>query len=155
MDITEEEIQTDSAVIGRPHIANAMLKKGYVSSTNDAFRFYIGDGKPCYAPGVRFSIDETISAIHKAGGKAVLAHPILLKKRTLIKKVLSFPFDGVECYYANFSRSQNEEIRQIVNRIGNYVHTGGSDYHGDIKPYLQLGSAYTTFENLEILSCKS
>jgi predicted metal-dependent phosphoesterase TrpH len=92
--------------------------------------------------------------IHKANGKAVLAHPILLKKRTLIKKVLSFDFDGVECYYASFSKNQNEEIVKIVKRIGNYVHTGGSDYHGDIKPYLRLGSAYTTKENLEKLACK-
>ena len=102
MELSENDLRDAGGVVGRPHIANAMIKKGYVATFQDAFRLFIGDGKPCFAPGNRFSLDETIGVIHAAGGKAVLAHPILLKKRSLIKKLLELPFDGVECFYANF-----------------------------------------------------
>ena len=151
MELTLDDLSDAKGVVGRPHIASAMIKKGYVATLQDAFRLYIGDGKPCFAPGNRFSLDETIGVIHKAGGKAVLAHPILLKKRSLIKKLLELPFDGVECFYANFSGKQNGEISHIAEKHNNLIQTGGSDFHGSVKPHSVLGSAYTTFENLEKL----
>ncbi len=151
MPLTEEDLGDSKGVIGRPHIAQALIKKGYIATMQDAFSRLIGDGKPCFAPGNRVSLEETIDLIHKAGGKAVLAHPILLKKRSLIKKLLAFPFDGVECFYANFSAKQNEEICHLAEKLGDFVQTGGSDFHGAIKPYSFLGSAYTSEENLSRL----
>ena len=151
MEVLEEDLRDSMGVIGRPHIAIAMMKNNFVSSIQEAFRLFIGDGKPCFAPGKRFSLDETIAVIHEAGGKAVLAHPILIKKRSLIKKVLEFPFDGVECFYGNFSAKQNAEIAHIAEKQGDLVQTGGSDFHGTVKPHSILGSAYTTQENLEKL----
>ncbi len=148
MEISYDDLRSSTGVVGRPHIAAALIKKGYVDSFQDAFRNYIGDGKPCFAPGNRVSLEETIAMIHQAGGKAVLAHPILLKKRSLIKKLLEFPFDGVETFYANFSARQNAEISGIVVRYPKLTQTGGSDFHGEGKSYSNLGSAYTTEENL-------
>ena len=147
MELSEDDLRDAGGVVGRPHIAGAMIRKGYVATFQDAFRLFIGDGKPCFAPGNRFSLEETIAIIHGAGGKAVLAHPILLKKRSLIKKLLELPFDGIECFYANFSASQNGEISYIATKH-NLVQTGGSDFHGTVKPHSILGSAYTTEENL-------
>jgi predicted metal-dependent phosphoesterase TrpH len=148
MEITIDDLRSSIGVVGRPHIAAALIKKGYVDSFQDAFKNYIGDGKPCFAPGNRVSLEETITMIHQAGGKAVLAHPILLKKRSLIKKLLEFPFDGVETFYANFSARQNAEIAGIVVKYPKLIPTGGSDFHGEGKSYSNLGSAYTSEENL-------
>ena len=106
--------------LGRPHIAEAMIQKGYVSDYQEAFTKWIGDGRPCFTPGHRVSIPDTIAQIHAAGGKAVLAHPILLKKRSLIKKLLNFPFDGMECYYAGFSYKQNKEMAAIADALGGH-----------------------------------
>ena len=151
MELNEYDLRDSLGVVGRPHIATAMIRKGYVADLGEAFRVYIGDGKPCFSPGNRFSLEETINIIHGAGGKAVLAHPILLKKRSLIRKILERPFDGMECFYANFSAGQNNEMSQIAERNGHLVQTGGSDFHGTIKAHTNLGSAYTTLENLEKL----
>lgn len=153
--ILESDLEFADSVVGRPHIATAMIKKGYVATIQEAFKLYIGDGKPCFAPGNRFSLEETIDVIHQCKGKAVLAHPILLKKRSLIKKLLELPFDGMETFYANFSAKQNAEMSQIASKYKDLIQTGGSDFHGEVKAYSILGSAYTTEENLERLkTCK-
>lgn len=89
-------------VIGRPHIAALMVKKGIVSSVKEAFNKYLGDGKCCFDPGVCFSIVDTIKVIHKAGGKAFIAHPHLIKRSKILKEVLTLPFDGIECFYGIF-----------------------------------------------------
>ncbi len=151
LEILDTDLEFAGSVIGRPHIAYAMIKKGYVGTIQEAFKLYIGDGKPCFAPGNRFSLEETIDVIHKCKGKAVLAHPILLKKRSLIKKLLELPFDGMETYYANFSAKQNGEMSQIAALYAKLIETGGSDFHGEVKSYSILGSAYTSEENLEKL----
>ncbi len=60
---------------GRPHIALAMMKRGYVSSVQEAFNLYLGENKPCYAKGKMFTVQETIEMIHKANGVAIIAPP--------------------------------------------------------------------------------
>jgi predicted metal-dependent phosphoesterase TrpH len=147
MDISMEELyQGEEKSVGRPHIAKILVEKGYAESITDVFHHWIGDGKPCFERGVVFSIQKTIEVIHKAKGKAVLAHPILLKKHSLIRKILKeAPFDGLEGYYARFSEKQNQEMVKIGDRE-RLIITGGSDYHGENKPLSKLGSAYTQQE---------
>src|SRR5579872_804712 len=77
MPIDEQEL-SKQGTIGRPHIAQLMVNKGYVGSVKEAFNLFIGDGKCCYDQGMGFSATETIEVIHAAGGKAFLAHPHLL-----------------------------------------------------------------------------
>ncbi len=137
--------------IGRPHIALAMLKKGYVESIQDAFKRFIGEGKSCYEPGESFSTEETIDLIHQAKGLAVIAHPHLVENGSTLKDMLQMPFDGIECYYAKFGPQQNQRWLEIA-RKKNWLITGGSDYHGDIKPNLMLGCSYvdkTAFDRLK------
>ena len=76
-DITMEEIVAESGggQVGRPHMARALMKKGYVSSVQDAFDRYLADGKPLHVPKVKLSPVEAIELVHGAGGVAVLAHP--------------------------------------------------------------------------------
>jgi predicted metal-dependent phosphoesterase TrpH len=142
----EELYMGQDKSIGRPHIAKILVDKGYAESIGDVFQRWIGDGKPCFERGIVFSIQKTIEVIRKAKGKAVLAHPILLKRHSLIRQVLKeAPFDGIEAYYARFSEKQNQEMVKIGEK-GRFIMTGGSDYHGENKPLNKLGSAYTTPE---------
>ena len=100
MPITEEELlQENSTMTGRPHIALAMVKKGYVVSVSEAFKKYLGDGKACYASGLTFSVEETLHVIHEAKGLGVLAHPHLINNSGLVNELLEMPFDGLECFY--------------------------------------------------------
>ncbi|MEZ5314891.1 MAG: PHP domain-containing protein [Chlamydiales bacterium] len=150
MSIEEEEIKTQSKVIGRPHIAQIMVQKGFVSSIKEAFDHYLGEKKEAYDPGEPISIMETIETIHAAYGLAVIAHPHLIKQQSIIKYLLELPFDGIEAYYARFKPAQEKPWIEIGNEK-KWINTGGSDYHGKIKPFHFLGSSWVdknTFDQL-------
>lgn len=139
-----------SRIVGRPHIALAMIKRGYVSTIKEAFVKYLGEGKSCYAPGRRFTVQETIDVIHQAGGVAVIAHPHLIKRGRIMRRLLELDFDGIECYYANMSFSQNG-IWLRKAKEEELLITGGSDFHGAIKPQIELGAAWTPKESFDEL----
>lgn len=153
--ISEKDIQshhpdTPSHTIGRPHIALAMLNKGYVRSIQEAFNRYIGENKPCYSPGGYFTVEETIDLIHQAKGLAVIAHPHLINNAAILKDLLAMNFDGIEGYYARFPVSQHARWIKIGEQRGWFI-TGGSDFHGDIKPTIPLGSAWVGEDTFNIL----
>lgn len=153
--LNEHGMPIDSATfgkgsIGRPHIAMAMIEKGYVSSVQEAFRTYLANNKPCYVPGETFSVEETIEIIHQAGGFAVIAHPHLIQESYIVTDLLRMPFDGLEGYYARFAPHQERRWLQIANHR-QWLITGGSDFHGDIKTHIPLGCSWvseTTFKPL-------
>jgi predicted metal-dependent phosphoesterase TrpH len=127
--------------IGRPHIAKLMIDKGYVKTIKEAFSHYLGDGKCCYDAEETFSVEETIRVIHEAEGKAFLAHPHLLRSSKLLTQLLVFPFDGIECHYGKFT--PQEEGRWVsLAKEKNLLISGGSDFHGDDKTYLPLGTSW-------------
>ncbi|MBA3723145.1 MAG: PHP domain-containing protein [Parachlamydiaceae bacterium] len=151
MPIAEEDIQGDHPhTIGRPHIALAMMKKGYINSIQEAFFKYIGEGKPCYAAGAYFTVEETIDIIHQANGLAIIAHPHLIENNGVLHELLSMKFDGIEGYYARFPKELQERWVKIGKKK-NWIITGGSDFHGDIKPILALGSSWVNEETFKIL----
>jgi 3',5'-nucleoside bisphosphate phosphatase len=106
IDITYEELLATASgkTIGRPHIAEIMMEKGYVKTIREAFNLYIGEGKKCYVQGEPFHVQEAIDVLHSAHGKAFIAHPQLLPKELSIDDLLKFPFDGVECFYSRLSK---------------------------------------------------
>ena len=140
MPLEQTELQGDHT-LGRPHIAQAMIKKGYVSSIQEAFTLYLGDGRSCYSEGARFTVEETIDVIHQAKGKAILAHPHLIQEPFPVQ-LLHLPFDGLEGYYGRFSLRQCERWTKIAAHK-NWLITGGSDFHGEVKPETYLGSSWT------------
>jgi predicted metal-dependent phosphoesterase TrpH len=153
MPLTEEDLHHSThskGTIGRPHIALAMMKKGYIQTIQQAFQKYIGEGKPCYSPGARFSVEETVGVIHQAHGLAVIAHPHLIGKSDVLNDLLNMDFDGIEGYYARFHSTKNERWVQIGNRK-NWLITGGSDFHGAIKPELSLGCSWTNQDTFNTL----
>jgi predicted metal-dependent phosphoesterase TrpH len=139
--------------IGRPHIAEAMVKKGYVRNIQEAFNKYLGEGRPCYVSGEPFSVEQTIETIHQAQGFAILAHPHLIQE-AIIPELLKLPFDGLEGYYACFSSKKNERWIKIAKQH-NWMITGGSDFHGSIKPEISLGCAGTPEATFHLLHARS
>lgn len=145
MPLDESDIMATSDenhTYGRVHIALALVKKGYVTDLLDAFKRFIGGKGPCYVSGEKWSVAETIEAIHKAKGFAVLAHPHLIDSRALVHKLLELPFDGLEAYYSRFQLNVNERWVRLAQDKGLFV-TGGSDFHGLPKPEVLLGQAVT------------
>lgn len=140
--------------IGRPHIAQAMMEKGYVQSVQEAFKKYLGEGKPAFARGEAITIQETIDALHAASGLAVIAHPHLIEDPSLVKNLLEYNFDGIECYYAKFSLEQNKRWLEIAEKK-QWLITGGSDFHGSIKPTIPLGASWVDQTNWERILCRT
>ncbi len=146
--ISEEEllqIHHKASTLGRPHIAAMMVSKGYVKSIREAFQFYIGDGKRCYVPGEPFPVGEAIDVIHRAGGKAFLAHPHLYVNSHLVREVLHQPFDGIECFYGRSPAHQTKRWQKMTQRKS-LLMSGGSDFHGEAKPHISLGSSWVNRE---------
>lgn len=150
MPLSDEDLYMSSGKksgesIGRPHIALAMVKKGYVENINEAFKKYLREDRPCYSPGESYNVKETIDVIHSANGFAVIAHPHLLNDQNIVRDLLEMEFDGLECYYARFpSHEQERWVRKAKKK--ELLITGGSDFHGDFKPNNPLGCSWVNEE---------
>ena len=123
-----QEIAGEGAV-GRPHIALAMVEKGYVSRTREAFDVYIGRNGPAYAERDKLTAQEAITLIKGWRGVAVLAHPADIPDldKTL-KELKSAGLAGMEVFYARYSEEKIKELADVARRHG-LVPCGGSDYH--------------------------
>ncbi len=125
--------------IGRPHIARALLERGYVDSVEDAFRRYL---VPCNVPKTYWPMDDAIAEIHRIGGVAVLAHPTSITKdltvlgSTIAELQLS-GLDGIEVYNNMGWPLEIEFLRRTAEDRGLLV-TAGSDFHG-IEEGLEIG----------------
>lgn len=150
-----EKVQAEASsfrdrTIGRPHIALVLVQRGIVQTVREAFHKYLGEGKVAYDPGEPISPEETIKVIHQAKGYAIIAHPHLLIRRVVINDLLSMQFDGLEAYYAQMDKEREAKWIEI-GRSKKWIITGGSDYHGKIKPMNPLGASWvseTTFNHL-------
>lgn len=156
--LSEEEVFTSIGTmgstvgntVGRPHIAQKLIEKGVVSSFKEAFQKYLGEGRAAYVEGEVISIEETLEAIHRGGGKAIIAHPMLIKRSNIMKKLLELPFDGIEGYYAEMYAHEEAPFIEQAHKKG-WLVTGGSDYHGPLKPHNPLGCSWIGKESFEIL----
>jgi predicted metal-dependent phosphoesterase TrpH len=131
IDITLEQVMdiADNGAIGRPHIARAMIDKGYISNIKEAFKDYIGKGCPAYVERYKLTSGEAIDMIKRLGGAAVLAHPGLIKNKANIGKIVNLGIDGIEVYH---TKHDDETVRgslSIANSRSLLI-TGGSDCHG-------------------------
>jgi predicted metal-dependent phosphoesterase TrpH len=153
MTVAMEEVKKlspQATTYGRPHIALAMVQRGYVEDVASAFSHYLGFGKSCYVEGEKWAVSQAIDAIHGAGGKAVLAHPQLLKARSLINELLAFPFDGIEAYYGSMNADVSRRWCEIAKKHSFFV-TGGSDFHGKVRPGSRFGSSWAPEETIDLL----
>ena len=144
-----------TAIIGRPHIAQVLIKKGYVKSIQDAFGKYLGQGRAAYVRRDRLNPAEALDAIHHAGGLGVLAHPVQLKCRDLEQvehftaRLRALGLDGIETRHSDHGTQFTAQLEALADRLG-LLTTGGSDYHGSRKS-VELGSQEVPLEVYERL----
>lgn len=147
MDITYEEVAeiAGNEVVGRPHIAEILVRKGVVSSIQEAFDEYLGEGKKAHFHKKRLTAEEGIYLINKAGGIACLAHPKQYnfsspeELRGTLKTLRSWGLAGLEVFYPTHSPEDNGLYKKIAEEF-DLAMTGGSDFHGTSKPKVKLGS---------------
>lgn len=114
-------------VVQRPHIAKAILKKGYPYSINYIFDKIIGKDSPAYVPNRHITTEEGISLLKNLGALVVLAHPILIKKSN-IYELLKLNFDGIEAIYPLHSKDDIRKFKQLAKKHNKFI-TAGSDTH--------------------------
>ena len=157
IDVTEDELKELSTrgQTGRPHIARLLVAKKLVRDIDQAFELYLRKGKPGYARRLIYHVEEAISIIHDSGGYAVLAHPSQISRSVpLLDELLSLlkskGLDGVETYYPTQQGAFLKKLRRLVADHG-FFETGGSDYHGTIRPDSSMAGARGNAVPVELL----
>lgn len=131
------ELAGEGSAVGRPHVAQAMVELGYVSSREEAFLNYIGRAGPAYVTRLKLAPAAAISLIRASGGVPVLAHP--LKLMDMVPQLVGAGLAGLEAYYTGYAPHEVALLIQLAQRHGLLV-TGGSDFHGpSVLPEFELG----------------
>lgn len=143
IDLVIEDLAIDmDCTVGRSHVANAMVKKGYFEDYKSAFRNFLVKGKPGYVKGFRLNYKECLEVINSAGGVAILAHPGQIYRKieveNIVKELKCFGLKGVEVYHPSHSQSDINKFFNISKKHKLYI-TGGSDYHGKVKECKESG----------------
>ena len=156
MEISAEEILglAGSDAVGRPHVAQAMVNRGYVRTTHQAFDQYIAEGKSAYIPKFKQTPQDAIALIRQAGGVAVMAHPMETHRDELIPGLVEVGLQGLEVYYPNTPKKLIEFYERIADKHG-LIKTGGSDTHGKFREYSPLGIARVDYAVVEALKAAS
>lgn len=144
--LTLEELQHGSpnSVITRAHFARVLVEKGICKNKTDVFDKYLGVGCPFYLPKPQVTPEHVLNLIKTAGGVAILAHPYSYKfskteVETLLDDLIPLGLSGMECYYSTYDIGQMQELRNIAMSKKLLV-SGGSDFHGVIKPDISIGT---------------
>ncbi|MBN2908724.1 PHP domain-containing protein [Polycladomyces sp. WAk] len=132
MKLSMEEVSAFSAdgVIARPHIAKALVRKGYAPDVQTVFDLYLADGQPAFVNKQSLSTEACIHLIRKEGGKAVLAHPGLIRDDRYLADLLNLDWDGIEVWHPAHTSDQIRFFQHLAQERGLTV-TGGSDFHND------------------------
>jgi predicted metal-dependent phosphoesterase TrpH len=146
LDVTVADILEESGggTVGRPHIAGVLLKKGYVTSIQEAFDVWLANGRPAYLGRDRLTPADAIRLTHESGALAVLAHPMTLglpaeEEEAFIASLVGLGLDGLECEYGRYTPEERARYHALAAAFG-LAPTGGSDYHGTYKPDLAIGT---------------
>jgi len=146
--IRVEDVRTPegNASVGRPHVAEAMVRLGVVRHFQEAFSRFLADGGPAYVPSRGPDVEGAIAAIHEAGGCAVWAHPDLDDAKRF-PKLRAMGLDGAEVLRPNVAPVTSSALEHAARDAGLVV-SGGSDWHGGNPP---LGSWYVTHRHVGAL----
>lgn len=136
--------------IGRLHLARALQRKGYTQTVDEAFRKYIGSGKPCYSGKINLTAEEAIAEVIKARGIPVLAHPAVMGRDDFIGSYVKHGLMGIEVYHPEHNPSAVRHYKEMARDLGLLV-TGGSDCHGLGKAKVLMGTVTVPYELVERL----
>ena len=119
----------DGASIGRPHVAHAMVERGYLAHYKDAFNGLLNNGGAAFVGRMGVTLEDAARTIRSAGGAAVLAHPLYVEEyEAIIPRLPDMGIVGIEAHYANFSEEQQRSLCGLAERYA-LLPCGGSDYH--------------------------
>ena len=147
MPLSEDELLAEAGAgrsIGRPHIARAMVRKGYVRSVADAFRLYLSPGKAGYVERRLLKPEEILQIVKKSGATTIFAHPMSLPAppewiRKEAARLCSLGLlDGIEAYHPEHDRKKIQYVEKLASEL-DLLLSGGSDFHGAVKPAIELG----------------
>jgi len=150
LSLSEIRKEAGECQLGRPHIAQQMIKKGFVQSISEAFDKYLAKGSPAYVDKYRVDCDRAIEVILNAGGIPVLAHPVLLKIKNdavlekLITRLKEMGLKGIEVFYPEHTPDLVARYTEIAKQHELLI-TGGTDFHGSNKPGINMGSGRGNF----------
>lgn len=116
-------------VVGRPHIAQALVSRGLVPTYETAFVSYLKDHGPAYVPKPLFPVEDALAMLHEAGGVGVLAHPGTRVNGAVLRTLIRSGLDGLETVHPSHSFALTRQYKDVARERG-LIETGGSDYHG-------------------------
>ena len=134
--------ETGGGIIGRLHLAAALVRAGHAADLNEAFRRWIGAGRPAYVRRSLLNLREAIDLIREAGGVPVLAHPGVTRRDELIEYLVRLGVRGLEVYYPKHDFVDVSRYRKMCAKF-DLIATGGSDFHGTGKDDPPPGAAST------------
>jgi len=136
---------SENGAVGRPHIGEAMVRRGYVRSISEAFKLYLRRGAPAWVDRRRLALGRALKLLRASGALPVLAHPGIIRTdaaglNAIVRDAARGGMAGIECYYPLHDEGT---VARCLGLAGKYalVPTGGSDYHGTVKPKARLGVA--------------
>ncbi|MGE5570526.1 MAG: PHP domain-containing protein [Rhodospirillales bacterium] len=145
IEVTLEEVeQLGRSLAGRPHFAQIMVRKGYVKSIHEAFEVYLGESARAYVEREEPSVAEGIQRILEGGGLPSLAHPVRLSRdgatvEKMIAEMRDAGLRAIEVYHSDHGPREVQQYLAIARRYDLAI-TGGTDFHGDNKPGISLGT---------------
>lgn len=128
IEIYYEDIK-DNYIIARPHIAKAIIKRGYNYTFDEIFKRFIGNDSPAYVENKKISLEDGIKLLKKYGALVSLAHPVLIKKSNVEDLIKNYDLDGLEAYYSINSQLDTAKFINVGTKY-NKILTCGSDFHG-------------------------
>jgi hypothetical protein len=143
-DLSGEALRSGPGIVGRPHIAAALVRRGHVPTMEAAFDLYLARGRPAYRPRPRLTAAAAVALARRSGGAAVLAHPHTIAAgaagyAAALEDFAALGGAGVECWYPDYPPDLVTHLEAVTRRLG-MAPTGGSDYHGGHRPGIALGT---------------
>ncbi|MDP8209027.1 MAG: PHP domain-containing protein [Candidatus Electryonea clarkiae] len=159
IDINMDEVLqiAGGGVVGRPHIAGALVRSGAVKNHDEAFDLYLGARGSAYIPKARMPMAKAISIIRDSKGIPVLAHPMTLTRNNLdlddlLREWITMGLEGIEVWYSEHTEDETELYIKLAEKY-DLVKTGGSDFHGVAKTGIDMGSGKGNLEiSIEVLN---
>lgn len=134
--------------IGRPHIANVLIDEGYVSSFQEAFNKFLGNGRPAYFDKLKIEVAEALQLVKEAGGICSIAHPGLELSDSHLLELIKSGADAIEVFHPQHNDEKTQQLRDLAENNGVLI-TGGSDFHGGSKGDDALGKYKVPYANVE------
>ena len=124
----EDVLAKAEGSVGRPHLAEAMVELGYVSSKQEAFETWIGDGLPAFVPHEKPTVIEAVEAVKAAGGITSLAHPLYygVSTPTLLRTLHGLGVDAVEAVHRSHTDAYRHELTEEAKQYGMSVSVGST-----------------------------